>query len=70
MPSLNRWVIVAIVLATLSTALTSLQPLKARWPEVVSSAVGAVAGTVLAVWIVQKVGNLRKVKKKEAKTSS
>ncbi|MEM1832573.1 MAG: hypothetical protein QXJ97_13710 [Desulfurococcaceae archaeon] len=67
MPSLNRWVIVAIVLATLSTALTSLQPLKARWPEVVSSAVGAVAGTVLAVWLVRKMGRKVEDLKKKIK---
>ncbi|MEM1913304.1 MAG: hypothetical protein QW067_09215 [Thermofilaceae archaeon] len=66
------------VLAVLFTVLSEyisqstnpFEPPKTRWPEIVSSIVGAIVGAALAVWIVRKVGNLRKVRKTRKTTSS
>ncbi|MEM1651132.1 MAG: hypothetical protein QXH94_05025 [Sulfolobales archaeon] len=81
--SIGRWVLAGLIFlallqtlaffASLDTELERqlfIESLKARWPEIVGSVAGVVVGAALMVWVVRKVGNLRKVKKKEAKTSS
>ncbi|MEM4831877.1 MAG: hypothetical protein QW740_05560 [Sulfolobales archaeon] len=86
MPSIapiGRWVLAGLIFlallqtlaffASLDTELERqlfIESLKARWPEIVGSVAGVVVGAALMMWVVRKVGNLRKVKKKEAKTSS